>query len=188
MTTEIENAGGIPNFFGVQPFGIRRPITQEVGKHQIKGKIKEAVMSYISDIFPDESEEAKRARLLCKKGELKELKEGLKRMPPFLRYEKAMLNELVKSESGSISEANFPSAFNVLPKNLQKFFVHAYQANLFNLVLSHRMKQNLPFNEALLDDVVCFRNKFGFAAIDKDRGGESYRGQNRRDKRADKEG
>ncbi|MCK4476036.1 MAG: tRNA pseudouridine(13) synthase TruD [Methanophagales archaeon] len=167
ITTEIENAGGVPNFFGVQRFGIRRPITHVVGKYLIKGEIKEAVMSYISDIFPGESEEAKRARLLCKEGKLKELKECLKRMPPFLRYEKAMLNELVKSESESINEANFLSAFSVLPKNLQKLFVHAYQAYLFNLVLSNRMKQNLPFNEALIGDVVCFRNEFGFAAIDK---------------------
>ncbi len=167
ITSEIENAGGVPNFFGVQRFGIRRPITHTVGKHLIKGEIKEAVMSYIADIFADESEDAKRARLLCKEGGLKELKEGLKAMPPFLRYEKAMLNELIKSES--IDEANFIAAFSVLPKNLQKLFVHAYQSYLFNLVLSHRMKQNLPFNEALVGDVVCFRNKFGLAEIHKDR-------------------
>jgi tRNA pseudouridine13 synthase len=191
ITTEIENAGGIPNFFGVQRFGISRPITHVVGKNLIKGEIKEAVMSYISDIFPDESEEAKRARLLCKKGELKELKEGLKRMPLFLRYEKAMLNELVKNISlcgapphdpaspvraykkalpkKTKDDADFLPAFSVLPKNLQKLFVHAYQSYLFNLILSSRMKQNLPFNEALVGDVVCFRSKFGFPDVDKDR-------------------
>lgn len=168
ITTEIENAGGVPNFFGVQRFGIRRPITHVVGKHLIKGEIKEAVMSYIADIFADESEEAKQARLLCKEGELKELKESLKKMPSFLRYEKAMLNELVKGVRGS-NEADFLSAFSVLPKNLQKLFVHAYQSYLFNLVLSHRLKQNLPLNEALVGDVVCFRNEFGLADIHKDR-------------------
>jgi len=162
ITTEIENAGGVPNFFGVQRFGTRRPITHVVGKQLIKGKIEEAVMSYIADIFPDESEEAKRARRLCKEGDLKE---GLKRMPTFLRYEKAMLNELVKNGN----EEKFLFAFSVLPKNLQKLFVHAYQAYLFNLVLSSRMKQNLPFNEALVGDVVCFRNEFGFADVDKGR-------------------
>ncbi len=169
ITTEIENAGGIPNFFGVQRFGIRRPITHVVGNYLIKGEIKEAVMSYISDVFPGEIEEAKQARRLCKEGELKELKEGLKRMPSFLRYEKAILNELVKGGKESINEANFLSAFSVLPKNLQKLFVHAYQAYLFNLVLSRRMKQSLPFNEALIGDIVCFRNKFGFADINMDR-------------------
>ncbi len=162
ISKEIENAGGIPNFFGVQRFGTRRPITHVVGKRLIKGKLKEAVTSYIADIFPEESEEAKRARMLCKEGDLKEC---LKRMPPFLRYEKAMLNELVKNET----EEKFLSAFFVLPKTLQKLFVHAYQAYLFNLVLSSRKKQNIPFNEALVGDVVCFRNEFGFADVDKGR-------------------
>jgi len=168
-TAEIENDGGVPNFFGVQRFGIRRPITHVVGKHLIRGELKEAVLSYISDVFPDESEEAKQARRLCKEGELKGLKEGLKKMPPFLRYEKAMLNELVKNGRESINESDFLSAFSVLPKNLQKLFVHAYQAYLFNLVLSRRMKQNLPFDEALVGDVVCFRDRFGLADLHKDR-------------------
>lgn len=162
ITNEIENAGGVPNLFGVQRFGTRRPITHVVGKQLIKGELKEAVMSYIADIFPEESEEAKRARQVCREGDLKE---GLKRMPTFLRYEKAMLNELVKRGN----EEKFLSAFNVLPKNLRKLFVHAYQAYLFNLVLSSRMTQDLPFNEALIDDVVCFRNEFGFADADRGR-------------------
>ncbi|MCK4731734.1 MAG: tRNA pseudouridine(13) synthase TruD [Methanophagales archaeon] len=160
FTKEIADASGIPNFFGVQRFGISRPITHVVGEHLIRGRIKEAVMSYISDIFPDESEDAKRARQLCQDGQLKE---ALKMMPMFLRYEIAMLNELVKTEDNP----DFVSAFSVLPKNLQKLFVHAYQAYLFNLVLSTRMKQNIPFNEALVGDVVCFRNERGLANPDK---------------------
>jgi tRNA pseudouridine13 synthase len=164
ITNEIETAGGIPNFFGVQRFGINRPITHVVGEHLIRGNIKAAVLSYISDIFPEESEEAKEARQLCKDGDLKEC---LKRMPTFLRYERSMLNELVKSGAGEIGEAKFLSAFAVLPKNLQKLFVHAYQAYLFNLILSHRMKHNMPFNEAVVGDVVCYHNELGLADPDR---------------------
>jgi len=166
ITNEIETAGGIPNFFGVQRFGMNRPITHVVGKHLIGGNIKEAVLSYISDIFAGESEEAKEARSLCKNGDLKEC---LKRMPLFLRYERSMLNELVKSNSEleEIGEARFHSAFSVLPKNLQKLFVHAYQAYLFNLILSHRLKQHVPLNEAVVGDVVCFHNELGLADPDK---------------------
>lgn len=164
ITTEIETAGGIPNFFGVQRFGISRPITHVVGEHLIQGNIKEAVLSYISDIFAGESEEAKEARSLCKNGDLKEC---LKRMPLFLRYERSMLNELIKSGNEEISEARFLSAFSVLPKNLQKLFVHAYQAYLFNLILSHRMQQNLPLNEAVVGDVVCYHNELGLADPDR---------------------
>ncbi len=164
ITTELEDTGGIPNFFGVQRFGTNRPITHVVGKHLIEGNIKGAVLSYISDIFPEESEEAKQARSLCKEGDFKEC---LKRMPLFLRYERAMLNELVKSGSEEPDEAQFLAAFAVLPKNLQKLFVHAYQAYLFNIIISHRMQQNLPFNEAIAGDIVCFHNELGFADPDK---------------------
>jgi tRNA pseudouridine13 synthase len=164
ITNELETAGGMPNFFGIQRFGMSRPITHVVGRHLIHGHVKEAVLSYISDIFPAESEEAKHARSLCKNGDLKEC---LKQMPLFLRYERAMLNELIKSGGEAPSEAQFRAAFAVLPKNLQKLFVHAYQAYLFNLVVSHRMKHGLPCNEALVGDVVCFHDERGFADPDK---------------------
>jgi len=156
ITNEIETNGGIPNFFGVQRFGIIRPITHVVGRHLIKGDINGAVMSYISDIFPGESEAAKEARMLCKSGKLKE---SLKIIP--LRYERAMFNALIKNDWDSLS------AVHSLPKNLQKLFVHAYQSYLFNLILSQRMKQNLPFNVAIAGDVVCFHNEFGFPDPDK---------------------
>ncbi|RCV65083.1 tRNA pseudouridine13 synthase [Methanophagales archaeon] len=156
ITNEIGTNGGIANFFGVQRFGIIRPITHVVGRHLIKGDINGAVMSYLADIFPGESETAKEARMLCKSGKLKE---SLKIMP--LRYERAMLNALIKRDGDSLS------AFHSLPKNLQKLFVHAYQSYLFNLIVSQRMKQNLPFNEAIAGDVVCFHNEFGFPDPDK---------------------
>jgi tRNA pseudouridine13 synthase len=164
ITNEIELAGGIPNFFGVQRFGTNRPITHIVGKHLVEDTIQAAVLSYISDIFPDESEAAKEARALCKQGDLKAC---LKQMPLFLRYERSMLNELVKRTEGEIGDAQYLAAFSVLPKNLQKLFVHAYQAYLFNLVVSQRMQQNLPFNEALVGDVVCFHNELGLADPDR---------------------
>jgi len=100
--------------------------------------------------------------MLCKEGDLKEC---LKQMPTSLRYERAMLNVLVKS--GCEREADFLSAFSVLPKTLQKLFVHAYQAYLFNLVLSHRMTRDVPFNEAIVGDAVCFLDEFGVADPDK---------------------
>ena len=156
ITNEIGTNGGIANFFGVQRFGITRPITHVVGKYLIKGDINGAVMSYISDIFPGESEAAKQARMLCKSGKLKE---SLKIMP--LRYERAMLNALIKNDGDSLS------AFHSLPKNLQKLFVHAYQSYLFNIILSQRMTQNLPFYVAVAGDVVCFHNEFGFPDPDK---------------------
>jgi len=191
ITAEIEALGGIPNFFGPQRFGISRPVTHIVGKHLVNGSVKNAVISYISDIFAGESEGAKKARLLCKNDEGEgvgvgvvgasdlNLKECLKQMPVFLRYERALLNELIKRKSSNeeLSESDYLSAFSVLPKNLQNLFVHAYQAYLFNLILSRRMKQDqeqgqgqdqkMPLNGAVVGDIVCFQNKRGFVDPDK---------------------
>lgn len=159
---ELEDMGGIPNFFGVQRFGLRRPITHLVGKYLIQGNIREAVISYIAEIFPEENERAKHARQLCKEGNLKEC---LKQLPLSLRYERAMLNVLITS--GCKDEADFKSAFAVLPKTLQKLFVHAYQAYLFNLVVSQRMARGIPLNRASEGDIVCFLTEFGTADPEK---------------------
>jgi tRNA pseudouridine13 synthase len=158
ITTELKAAGGVPNYFGVQRFGTNRPITHLVGKLLISNDLEGAVMSYIAEIFPEESSEAKAARGLCNQGELKAC---LKQMPVFLRYERAMLNELVKNTEGERGEAQFRAAFSILPKNLQKLFVHAYQAYLFNLMLSRRLELGLPFHEAVVGDVVCYHDERG---------------------------
>ncbi len=160
ISAEIAELGGVPNFFGVQRFGVTRPITHIVGEHLIRGDIRGAVMTYLSCICPGESEEVKEARQLCHESRFKEC---LKRMP--LRYERAMLNELVKK--GEPDESDYIAAFKALPVNLQKLFIHAYQAYLFNLVLSRRMELQLPFNEAMVGDIVCYRNERGFADPDK---------------------
>ncbi|RLG34932.1 tRNA pseudouridine(13) synthase TruD, partial [Methanosarcinales archaeon] len=167
ISAEIDAMGGIPNFFGVQRFGINRPITHIVGERLIRGDVKGAVMTYLAYITPDESEseEVREARQLCQEGNFKEC---LKRMP--LRYERAILNELVKVKKSTeqLSESDYIAAFNALPVNLQKLFIHAYQAYLFNLVLSKRMmslnmNRQQPFNAALVGDIVCYRNEHGFA-------------------------
>ncbi len=158
ITAELKAAGGVPNYFGVQRFGTNRPITHLVGKLLIMNDLKGTVMSYIGKIFPDESAEAKAARALCGQGELKAC---LTQMPVFLRYERAMLNELVKSSETERGEAQYRAAFSVLPKNLQKLFVHAYQAYLFNLILSRRLELGLPFNQAVVGDVVCYHDERG---------------------------
>jgi tRNA pseudouridine13 synthase len=158
ITAELAAQGGIPNFFGVQRFGTQRPITHTVGRYLIQGDVKGAVLSYLADVFPEESEEIQEARRLCQRGEYKEC---LKRMPVFLRYERAMLNELVRGGEVVLDDARFRAALTVLPRNLQKMFVHAYQAYLFNLIVSRRLERGLPFNEAIVGDVVCYYNERG---------------------------
>ncbi|MHC1579419.1 MAG: tRNA pseudouridine(13) synthase TruD [Candidatus Alkanophagales archaeon] len=156
IASEILREGGVPNFFGVQRFGTSRPITHVVGRHLVRGELRAAVLTYLSEVFPGESDDAKRARRLCAEGKFKE---SLKQMPPFLRYEKAMLNVLVRDAG------DFLGALRSLPASLRRMFVHAYQSYLFNLTLSRRIEAcaelGVPFAEALVGDIVCYRGADG---------------------------
>ncbi|MDF2956438.1 MAG: tRNA U13 pseudouridine synthase TruD [Candidatus Alkanophagales archaeon MCA70_species_1] len=162
IASKISEAGGVPNFFGVQRFGTSRPITHIVGKHLVRGDLQAAVLTYLSEIFPGESDAAKNARRLCAEGKFKE---SLKQMPPFLRYEKAILNVLVKDSN------DFLGALRSLPASLRRMFVHAYQSYLFNLTLSYRLEAcaelGVPFAEALVGDIVCYRGADGSPDVNK---------------------
>ena len=127
---------GFPNFFGLQRFGSRRPITHLVGKEIIKGNLEDAVMIYLALVYEGESEEARNARSFL--AETKDFKASLRKFPKFLSYESAMINHLVQHPSG------YRGALNQLPMGLRTMFVHAYQAYIFNKTLSRYIKKGIP--------------------------------------------
>ncbi len=147
----IQNNDGFPNFFGIQRFGIIRPITHIVGKYIIKGDFEKAVMTYIGNPIKGEDEETYNLRRNLEK--TKNFSQALKTYPNHLSFEKAILNKLV------INPNDFVGSLKELPKNLLTMFVYAYQSYLFNRILSIRIKKGLPINKAILGDVVlAFRN------------------------------
>ena len=161
ISGELSRAGGCPNFYGMQRFGTIRPITHEVGKFIVAGDFEGAVMVYLAKTFPgdgggagegrgDRSSEIRRYLR-----ETHDFKEALNRFPEHLRYERAMLNHLVKYPDDYIG------ALGVLQKNLLRMFVHAHQSAIFNKILSTRIKENIPLNCAVEGDTVCFRDKSG---------------------------
>ena len=151
ISSELAHAGGMPNFYGIQRFGAIRPITQEVGRQIVSGDFENAVMVYLAKPFPkDRSYEVRRCLL-----ETRDFKAALRDFPDHLRYERAMLNHLVKHPD------DYAGAIRVLPENLMKMFVHAYQSFIFNKVLSFRIKDDIPLNQAIDGDVVCFRGRDG---------------------------
>lgn len=143
---EIENAGGFPNFFGVQRFGVVRPITHLVGKHILRGDMKKAVMTYIGNPIKGEDEEDYRARKFIE--ESMDFEEGLKIYPRRLVFERQMIEHLSKKKE------DWQGALKKLPRNLSVMFVHAYQSYIFNRVLSMRLKMGIPVNEAIEGDIV----------------------------------
>jgi len=142
----INQNDGFPNFYGVQRFGIVRPITHVVGKNIVNGDFEKAVMSYIANPIKGEDEESYKLREKLQKTH--DFPEALKSYPNQLNYEKAILNKLV------VDSKDFVGSLKELPKNLLTMFVYAYQSYLFNKILSERIKRKLPINRAVLGDIV----------------------------------
>ncbi len=146
LVDQLHIIGGFPNFYGIQRFGIIRPITHLVGKHIIRGDFEQAVMTYIGN--PLKSEEQEMFDLRANLEQTRDYAVALQQYPAPFTFEKAMLNRLVSDPH------DFVGALKELPQNLLTMFVYAYQAYLFNKLLSERIRRNLPLNEALPGDVV----------------------------------
>ena len=130
---------GVPNYYGWQRFGQKRPNTHVVGKFLVKNDLKGAVDSYIGNPYPDEQDHIQNARKLYDGGHYLEAYES---MPSGMRYEKMMLRELMKEnkKKQKIDDQSYIKALRSLPKPLSRMFVHAYQSYLFNKAVSERAK------------------------------------------------
>jgi tRNA pseudouridine13 synthase len=154
ISSIILEVGGFPNFFGIQRFGIIRPITHLVGKSIIEGDFKQAIMHYITHPTKYEKEAECKARMFLQ--ETENFREAIKIYPDHLHFEKAVLNRLIESNGDYIY------ALKALPHNLLTMFVYAYQSYIFNRVLSERIKRRLPLDRAIEGDIIIPLTKNGF--------------------------
>ncbi len=143
---ELEDIGGIPNFFGHQRFGTTRPITHLVGKAIIQGDFEQAAMLFLAKPSVNEHPVSRQARQEL--DSTKNFKRAQENFPKQLRFERLMLNYLADNSD------DFVGAFQCLPIKLQALFVQAHQSYLFNRFLSERVKHDLPLNKALEGDYV----------------------------------
>ncbi|WP_254523399.1 tRNA pseudouridine(13) synthase TruD [Natrinema caseinilyticum] len=144
---------GVPNFFGQQRFGSRRPVTHEVGLAIARGDWEGAVMAYLGNPTEAEPEGTQEARAFVE--ETRDWQEALERVPHRLRYERSMIHALAENE-GEPGPDEFRTALERVPSNLQRLFVHAAQSYAFNLMLSERVERGLPFDRPVAGDVACF--------------------------------
>ncbi|MFC4436950.1 MULTISPECIES: tRNA pseudouridine(13) synthase TruD [Natrialbaceae] len=144
---------GVPNFFGQQRFGSRRPVTHKVGIEIARGDWEGAVIAYLGNPTDAEPEGTPAAREFVE--ETRDWQEALERFPNRLRYERSMCHALAERE-GEPGPADFRAALERVPSNLQRLFVHAAQSYAFNRMLSERLERGLPFDRPVAGDVVCF--------------------------------
>lgn len=146
IVKELQTLGGAPNFFGHQRFGTIRPITHMVGEAMIKENFRKAVMLFLAKPSTNEHPQSRKAREELQKTQ--NFKKAAKTFPKSLHYERLMLKHLAKKPE------DFIGALRQLPANLQKLFPQAYQAYLFNKILSRRIIKGLPLNRAEIGDYV----------------------------------
>ncbi|WP_128904316.1 tRNA pseudouridine(13) synthase TruD [Halorubrum amylolyticum] len=176
---------GVPNYFGQQRFGSRRPVTHRVGLAVVRDDFREAVRLYAgnpSEAEPDDTRAA-RDRVDAAFGggggdaggadavadsTADPAADGtgdgdweacLDAIPGKLRFERSMVHRLAERDvapDAPPDHEDWRHALEAVPSNLQRLFVNAAQSFLFNRVLSERLRRGLPFDRPVAGDVVCF--------------------------------
>ncbi|WP_049986756.1 tRNA pseudouridine(13) synthase TruD [Halobellus rufus] len=150
----------VPNYFGHQRFGSRRPVTHEVGLRVARGEWREAVLTYVGNPYEAEPEETRAARAFVDEQAESadpDWRGALDRMPGALRFERSMLHRL--HEDGDETPADWRHALEAVPQNLQRLFVNAAQSYAFNRIVSERLSRGLPLARPVDGDVVCFADR-----------------------------
>ncbi|QLG28759.1 tRNA pseudouridine(13) synthase TruD [Halorarum halophilum] len=145
----------VPNYFGHQRFGSRRPVTHDVGLHVLRGDWRGAVLAYVGNPYDTEPEDSQAARDVVEREAASEQPDwtaALDAMPGRLRYERSMLYRLAEG-------ADWREALEAVPSNLQRLFVNAAQSYAFNRILSERLRRGLPFHRPVAGDVCCFAER-----------------------------
>lgn len=142
----VEEVGGFPNFYGVQRFGVHRPVSHLVGRHLVRGDVGAACWTYLTHVGAGEDPECAAARRAL--AQTSDVRTGLRDFPPKLSHERVMLDHLLHHPDDPAG------ALGRLPFNLQLMFVHAYQGLLFNLVVCERLRRGLPLSRPLEGDVL----------------------------------
>jgi tRNA pseudouridine13 synthase len=141
---------GIPNYFGVQRFGVIRPLTHLVGEAILQGDYEGAVCCYAGMAFPDEPPEVREARKAF--FDTRDPVAALHSFPVPLTYERSMLHHLV-SHPG-----DYGGALLVLAPKLRSMFISAFQSYLFNMTLSARIRDGRGLTDPAPGDRLVFVN------------------------------
>ncbi len=153
VTRELDAAGGVPNFFGIQRFGALRPVTHKIGERLVRGDIEGAVMAYVGG--PNEFEEPAVQQARGRIERERDFAAAVNYFPQQLSFERTLLHHI------QLHPGDWPGALRQLPLNLLMMFVHAYQSCLFNRILSRRIRAGLPLNEPVEGDVVLPADEHG---------------------------
>ena len=168
----------VPNYFGQQRFGSRRPVTGRVGLAIVRDDPREAIRRYAGNPAPAEpaDTQAGRERVDAAFGERSDGDDSgsrdapgdgdwaacLDAMPRKLGFERSMLHRLDERGVDPAAPADHDDwwyALEAVPSNLQRLFVNAAQSTLFNRIVSERLSRGLPFDRPVAGDMACFADR-----------------------------
>ncbi len=152
----------VPNYFGQQRFGSKRPITHRVGLDIVRGEWETAAVRYVTESSEREPERTREARDALAETRAWERADEI--LPGGLRYERAIAGRL---ESGAEQPSDYRDALERFPSNLQALLVNAAQSYVFNRICSKRLDRGLPFGRPVAGDVVCFADDNGLPDPDR---------------------
>ncbi len=142
----LASINGFPNFFGIQRFGVIRPVTHEIGKLILQKNFEDAVWQYIAN--PVESESKSDYKVRAEFESCWDFEWAIENYPKYLTFERTIIRYLIAHPE------DYVGALGQLPKNLAIMFIHAYQSYLFNKILCERIRKEIPINEPVIGDIV----------------------------------
>jgi tRNA pseudouridine13 synthase len=125
--------GKFPNYFGEQRFGSSRKNTHLIGQKILQGDLEGAISMFLCDSSGEKNLFAVDARKRL--SETQDYSLALKEYPKHLRLERSIIAYLAKNPK---KHAN---ALRCLPRNILLLFIHAFQSDLFNRLLSERISE-----------------------------------------------
>ena len=143
-------ARALPNYFGLQRFGVIRPLTHRVGEYILHGDYERAVVTYVGEAFPHERDDIRATRKAF--ADSRDPKEALHNLPPQMSFERAMLHHLYTHPG------DYAGALRELPPKLLSMFVSAFQSYVFNCALSRRFSEGNTLTDPVPGDHLIFAN------------------------------
>ncbi len=140
----------LPNYFGLQRFGVIRPLTHRVGELILRGEYEQAVATYVGQAFPLEREDVRKARKTY--WETRDPAIALRDLPVQMSFERSMLSHL------HVQPGDYAGALRQLPPKLLSMFVSAFQSYLFNRALSLRLAEGHTLTDPVPGDRLIFAN------------------------------
>ena len=170
---------GVPNYFGQQRFGSRRPVTHRVGLAAVRGDPREAVRLYAGNPAATEPTDTRAGRERVdaafgvggdggQRAADGDWTACIDALPRKLRFERSMLHRLADrgvSPDAPADDDDWWRALAAVPSNLQRLFVNAAQSFLFNRIASERLRRGLPFDRPVAGDIVCFADRDASAGL-----------------------